>query len=64
MPASRVENRSGFPVDRICRVCLRLSCSIADGARFFLRFALIRSVVPVWIQIEVAAIGHSSKEND
>jgi hypothetical protein len=58
----RLAMAKSFPVDRICRVCLRLA--IADGARFFLRFALIRSVVPVWIQIDVAAISHSSKESD
>ena len=57
---SPLEKRFGFPVDRICHVCLPLGF-IADGARFFLRFALIRSVVPVWIQIDVAAISHSSK---
>jgi len=35
--------------------------SIADIAGFILRFALIHSIDPVWIQIELAPIGKSRK---
>ena len=38
-----------------------MSCSIADIAGFILRFALIHSIDPVWIQIELAPIGKSRK---
>jgi hypothetical protein len=38
--------------------------SIANGAGFFLRFALIRFVDSVWIRIDVATNQKSSKESD
>jgi hypothetical protein len=38
-----------------------MSCSIADIAGFILRFALIHSIDPVWIPIELAPIGKSRK---